>query len=133
MNIIRRILKWAGATLAALLLVPFLLIALLYIPPIQNWAVQKAVGFASEAAGMDITLDRVGISFPLDIELENLTACLEGDTLLHTGTVVVDMDFSQIFQGQLGVDGIDIKEGKFNFSVTDTFNIIPIIFNNLIG
>ena len=99
MNIIRRILKWAGATLAALLLVPFLLIALLYIPPIQNWAVQKAVGFASEAAGMDSTLERVGISFPLDIELQDLTACLEGDTLLHTGTVVVDMDFSQIFQG----------------------------------
>ncbi|MBQ5373667.1 MAG: hypothetical protein IIU51_03835, partial [Bacteroidaceae bacterium] len=87
---------------------------------IQNWAVQKAVGFASEAAGMDITLDRVGISFPLDIELENLTACLEGDTLLHTGTVVVDMDFSQIFQGQLGVDGIDIKEGRFNSA-----NLIP--------
>ena len=120
MNIIRRILKWAGATLAALLLVPFLLIALLYIPPIQNWAVQKAVGFASEEAGMDITLDRVGISFPLDIDLQNLTACLEGDTLLHTGTVVVDMDFSQIFQGQLGVDGIDIKEGRFNSA-----NLIP--------
>ena len=120
MNIIRRILKWTGATLAALLLVPFLLIALLYIPPIQNWAVQKAVGFASEAAGMEIALERVGISFPLDIDIENLTACLEGDTLLHTGTVVVDMDFSQIFQGQLGVDGIDIKEGQFNSA-----NLIP--------
>ena len=120
MNIIRRILKWAGATLATILLVPFLLIALLYIPPIQNWAVQKAVGFASEAAGMEIALERVGISFPLDIDLENLTACLEGDTLLHMGTVVVDMDFSQIFQGQLGVDGIDIKEGQFNSA-----NLIP--------
>lgn len=114
MNIIRRILKWMGTTLVALLLIPFLLIALLYIPPIQNWAIQKAVDLASEATGMDITLERVGISFPLDIELENLTAIQERDTLLHTGSVVVDMDFSQIFQGQLGVDGIDIREGLFN-------------------
>ena len=114
MNIIRRILKWTGTALVALLLVPFILIALLYIPPIQNWALQKAVGVASEATGMAITLERVGISFPLDIELENLTACQEGDTLLHTGSVVVDMDFSQIFHGQLGVEGIDIREGLFN-------------------
>lgn len=114
MNIIRRILKWTGITLGALLLIPVLLVMLLYIPPIQNWAVQKAIGIASEATGMDITLKRVGISFPLDIELEDLTAVQEGDTLLHTGGVVVDMDFGKIFQGQLGVDGIDISEGLFN-------------------
>lgn len=69
---------------------------------------------ASESTGMTIGLDRVGISFPLDIELENLTATLENDTLLHTAAVIVDLDFSNILRHQVGIEAIDIRKGVFN-------------------
>ena len=95
---------------------------LLYIPPVQNWVVQKVVGIVSEKTDFDITLERVGISFPLDIELRNLTATQFGDTLLRTREVVVDLDFNNIFQGQIGVDGIDIVDGKF-----DSQDLIPLL------
>lgn len=114
MNIVKQILKWAGITLGAILLIPFILMVLFYIPPVQNWAVQKAIGIASKETGMQITLDRVGITFLLDIELENLTAIQENDTLLHTGNVLVDLDFSQVHHSQIGVEGIDIRNGIFN-------------------
>lgn len=114
MNIIRRILKWTGITLGTVLLLPVFIMVLLYIPPIQNWAVQKAIGIASEETGMDISLERVGITPLLDIELENLTAIQENDTVLHTGAVMVDLDFGNILQGQFGIEGIDIRNGVFN-------------------
>ena len=114
MNIIRRILKWTGITLGTVLLLPVFIMVLLYIPPIQNWAVQKAIGIASEETGMDISLEKVGITPLLDIELENLTAIQENDTVLHTGAVMVDLDFGNILQGQFGIEGIDIRNGVFN-------------------
>ena len=101
MSIIKRFIKWTGITITTILLIPFLLAALLYIPPIQNWAVKKAIAITSEQTGIDINLSRVGISFPLDIELSNLTAAIQGDTLLHTSEIVIDMDFENIFHGQL--------------------------------
>ena len=45
---------------------------LLYIPPIQNWAVQKAIEIASKETGMNISLEKVNITPLLDIELKNL-------------------------------------------------------------
>lgn len=120
MSIIKRFIKWTGITITTILLIPFLLAALLYIPPIQNWAVKKAIDITSEQTGIDINLSRVGISFPLDIELSNLTAAIQGDTLLHTSEIVIDMDFENIFHGQLGIEGIDIANGAFN-----TFELIP--------
>lgn len=87
---------------------------LIYIPPVQNWAVQKAIGIASEETGLQISLDRVGITFLLDIELDNLTIIQASDTVLHTQEVLVDLDFSQILQSQVGVECIDIKDGLFN-------------------
>lgn len=97
-----------------ILLLPVLLMSILYIPPVQNWAAQKAMGYASEATGMDISLDRVKLTFLLDLELENLTAIQEQDTLLHTDEVVVDLDFRQIFDNKIGVESITIRNGIFN-------------------
>lgn len=120
MRIIRHILKWTGITLCTILLLPVLLVSILYIPAVQNWAAQKAVAIASEATGMSITVDRVGITPLLDIELENLTAIQETDTILHTGTVIVDLDFKEITEGKVGIESIDIQDGVFN-----TKDIIP--------
>lgn len=98
----------------AMVLLPVLLMSLLYIPPIQNWAVQKACIYASQATGMDISLDRVKLTFLLDVELDNLTAIQAQDTLLHTGEVVVDLDFRHILDSKIGVESISIRNGLFN-------------------
>lgn len=113
-NILRKVFKWAGIALMGLMLLPVLLMSLLYVPPIQNWAVQKACGYASEATGMNISLDRVRLTFLLDVELDNLTAIQAQDTLLHTDAVVVDLDFTRILHSQLGVESIAIHNGLFN-------------------
>ena len=43
-----------------------LLSILLYIPPFQNFAVRKATEYAGKATGMQIGIEQIRLSFPLD-------------------------------------------------------------------
>ena len=110
----KKFLKILSTTLGIIVLLPILLVVALYLPPVQNWAAHKAAEYASEKTGMQITIGRVGIAFPLDIDLEDLCAIQTPDTLLSTGSVIVDLNFSHIREWRLGVDGIDIRSGKVN-------------------
>ena len=67
LRIITKTLLW---TLLCVLLLPVLLAAALYVPSVQRWAVQTAARYASEATGMQISIGRLGISFPLDLDLK---------------------------------------------------------------
>lgn len=110
----RKILKWTGICALTVALLPFMLAAMLYIPFIQNWAAHQAADMASEETGMNISIERLRIRFPLDIELNNLTATQAGDTVVHTDTVIVDLDLSRIFTCHIGIDAIDICTGAIN-------------------
>jgi hypothetical protein len=114
LKIFRQLVKWTGITIGTIIILPIILMMLLYIPPIQNWAVKTAIAFASEASGMNINLEKVGISFPLDIELQNLIAMQEQDTILHTESIIIDLDFNKVYKKQIGIETIEIREGAFN-------------------
>lgn len=49
-----------------------ILTLLLYCPPVQKWAVEKAAQVASEKTGMRITVEQLRLSFPLDLRLQGL-------------------------------------------------------------
>ena len=76
--------KWSKI-MAWLLLTPLFVslftAVLLYIPPIQRWAIDQATSYASEKLGMDIRMSRVSISFPLDLELHGLEIEQDGETI----------------------------------------------------
>ena len=60
-----------GILLSPILLFVILLI-LLYLPPVQNWAVDKVASMASESTGMEITVGHVNLSFPLDLAVDDV-------------------------------------------------------------
>ncbi len=53
-----------GVVLTPLVLV-LLIIVLLYIPPVQDYLRKEATVRASAATGMEITVDRIDLRFPL--------------------------------------------------------------------
>ncbi len=114
-----------GYWIAGILLTPvvvFLLLAVaLYIPPVQQWAVQKVTAYASEQTGLDIRLQRIRLKFPLDLDLQEFSAT-DPDTVLAVKHVVVDLDLSPILKGRLGVDALDITDG-----VIDTKDLIATV------
>lgn len=102
-------------TVAGIALTPvvlfLLLVAALYIPAVQNWAVRHAAEYASEQTGMQIRLERIRIKFPLDIDLQHLSVTTPPDTILAVRHAIVDLDLSAIFHKKIGVEAIDLQEG----------------------
>lgn len=65
--------KWGGIVLASPFILFILLCILIYIPPVQNFIVDKATAYASEATGMQIHIQRISLSFPLNLVVHETT------------------------------------------------------------
>lgn len=105
----KRFLKWAGVVLATPILLFLFLTFMLYLPPVQDFAVRKAAAYVSEATGLDVSVGLLRLRFPLDVELQSLVALdVDGDTVVAARSAVVDLDLSQLLQWRVGVDGISL-------------------------
>lgn len=51
--------KWVGIAVITPFVLILLLAVLLYLPPVQNWAVKQVASYASESTGMDISVKHV--------------------------------------------------------------------------
>ena len=86
-----------------------LLVALLYVPPVQQWAVRRATEYVRESTGWDVSIERVRLTWVLDLDLQNLRVENE-DLHLQARHVGLDLDFSRAFHLQLGVEGIVLRQ-----------------------
>ena len=62
---------WILIILLSPVLLFLVLTVLLYLPPVQNWAVDKVTAIASEKTGMDISIDRINLLFPIDLSIDH--------------------------------------------------------------
>lgn len=98
-----------------------LLAVLLYIPPVQNWAVHRVAAYASESTGMSVSVDRVRLGFPLDLSIHGLLATQPNDSL-HNSTdtiaaadeLVAGVRLLPLFKGNVEVDRLDFRQVKVN-------------------
>ena len=114
----KKVLKWTGVVILTPFLLIVLLAVLLYIPPIQNWAVQKVAAYASEETGMEITVGHVHLAFPLDLSIEEAKAIEYGekrDTVLDVRQVIVDVQLLPLFGGQVEVDALEFHKEKMGY------------------
>ena len=63
----RKWLKWVVWILLTPIILFVILMVLLYIPPAQNLIRKQATAIASEATGMDISVERIDLRFPLNL------------------------------------------------------------------
>ena len=107
------------------LLVPLvlllLLVGLLYLPPVQDFAVRRVSAYVSEQTGFDIGVGRLRLSPLLDLRLEDFSAVdEEGDTLVTAQKLIVDLDMGAILRGRVGVEEVSLHKAQ-----TDTKALIP--------
>ena len=111
----KQFLKWLGIAFAASLALILLLAILLYLPPVQDFAVRKVSKYVSEQTGMDVSIGRLRLSFPLDLDLQELVMVdASGDTIVAAGHAVVDLDMTSILSGRVGLDGIALRSARLN-------------------
>lgn len=87
----KRIIKLAVGIILTPILLFLILAILLYIPPIQNWAVKKVMSYASEQTGMEISIERVKLVFPLDLGVDGFLMIQQNDSLPQVKDTIADV------------------------------------------
>ncbi len=109
----KEIFKWIIGLLLAPIILFFMLAVMLYIPPIQDFAVKKTTVLLSDATGMKVGIGRLRLSVLFDIELQDVEVCNETeDCLLKLELFTVDLNFSSLLRGRIDVDGIELIQGS---------------------
>ena len=87
----------------------FLLLAIiLYVPPVQNFVVERVATRLSASLGMDVGIERVRLAFPLDLALHRLHAVERGDTLAAVRSLRLDVRLLPLLHGEADVDGFEL-------------------------
>ena len=91
-----------------------LLTILIYLPPVQNWLVDKVAAYASEQTGMEITVNHVDLSFPLDLGVDGIRVIHQPDTIADVERLVVDVQLLPLFGGKVVVNQLEINNTQLN-------------------
>lgn len=119
----RKAVKIIGIIITVPVFLFFILGALFYIPPFQSWAVKRVTSIVSEKTGMDITVEHVNLSFPLDLSVDGIKVLKPNDsipqlkdTIADIKHTIVDVQLLPLFKAQVEVDELDIQDILFNTS-----------------
>lgn len=110
----KKILKWCGIIISIPFALFIIISILIYIPPVQNFAVRKATEIASEATGMDISVGRITLSFPLNLNIHRVSAVENGDTLLNAGRIRLKIQMRPLLRKQVEIDAFGLEDISLN-------------------
>ncbi len=117
----KKSLRWLVAVVAAPVVLFLLLVALLYCPPVQDWAVRRVAAYVSDETGMEVTLGRVSLSFPLDLQLDGLRMLRQNDsvpgrkdTVADVRQLVASVRLLPLLESRVEVDELTFRQMKAN-------------------
>ena len=117
----KKVLKWMGIAVLTPLLLFIILAALLYLPPVQNWVVQKVTAVASEKTGMDISIGHVNLEWPLDLGIDDFRVLHTNDslpqvkdTIADIRKLVVDVKLLPLFKKKVVIEELSLRQSKIN-------------------
>lgn len=109
---------WMWRTLLWCALTPFLLFvllaALLYFPPVQKYAANKAAEILGEEMGMEVSVGELHLKCPLDLSIGNMLAVQEGDTVLNAEELRLSVQVRPLLRSMINVDNIILRNADVN-------------------
>lgn len=112
--------KWLKITLWIVftpIILFIILMILLYVPPIQSFIRKQATAMASDATGMEITVERIDLRFPLNLLVHDVLVVQPADsagymqhpdTLLRLDKLNVRVEAWPLFKGRVEVNDITL-------------------------
>lgn len=127
----KKVFWWIFGILLTPLLLFVILVVLFYLPPIQNWAVEKVTAIVSEKTGMQISIGHVQLSFPLDLSIENFKMIAppsstasslpevnipteDRDTIADVERLVVDVQLWPLLHKKVIINELEVTNTKLN-------------------
>lgn len=113
--------KIASWLLGGLLGIAVLLPLSLYIPWVQNWVKDIACRWASEKTGMDISVGRILVKFPLDVSVDDVLIIDNNrDTMLVAENLTADVAFKPLLDKRVEVDDAQLTNGRYRMVTEDS-------------
>lgn len=102
-----------------LLLLPIALVAiaivLIYIPAVQQWAVNRVTRTLHERTGISVSVGRVHLGFPLRLTLQEVKAFSpQGDTIALLGELTTQIPISPLFDSRIETSELSVKNVYFD-------------------
>lgn len=117
----KKLLKWVVGILLSPFILFIILSILLYIPPVQRFAVRTVTEYISENTDTKVSVKSLRLSFPLDLKLEEFQMNDQSNGLLvGVESLIMDLRLTHLLKGQIDVEGITLNQGMVN-----TQKIIP--------
>lgn len=105
------------------LLLPVALLVLLptalYVPAVQRWACTRAEEYLSRTLGMELSVERIRLAFPLHLTVDRAVLRDGGDTLLRCGRLDVAIAPLPLLRGELAVRRLELSDlgGRYTDSL----------------
>lgn len=110
----RRVLKAAAWIVATPVLLFLLCAALLYLPPVQRWAVGVACEKLSASTGLDVRVADVRLRFPLNLAMHGMSAvdAESGDTLVAAAALATGIRPLPLLRGRVEAAEVLLEQAQ---------------------
>ncbi|MDE6022869.1 MAG: translocation/assembly module TamB [Muribaculaceae bacterium] len=120
---IRRPLKVVGYLVILVMLIP----VLLYLPPVQDFAVKTAAKMVAEKTGMKIGIEKLRLKFPVDLSLKGLSVIeASGDTMVLAKEAVVDVKLRPLFGLDVQINRLMLRDAYYRMLSTDSSMLMTV-------
>lgn len=92
----------------------WILIVALYIPPVQRFAVEKISHMAGEASGFDIETGSFHLAFPLKLSIAGFRVSRNDTTFLQGKNADVNISLQPLFKGEVEVNYVSLENTRVN-------------------
>ena len=116
--------RWLRITLKVLMcIVIFILLipVLLYVPPVQTFVKNIACNVVKKSTGMDISIDRFRLKWPVDISLQGVTILeATGDTMVNAKELIADVKLRPLLNLDVQINRLDLIDGYYRMLSPDS-------------
>ncbi len=120
---IRRPLKVIGCLIVIVLLIP----VLLYIPPVQDFAVKTATKMVADKTGMKIGIDKLRLKFPVNLSLSGVSVIeASGDTMVMAREALVDVKLRPLLGLDVQIKKLRLRDGYYRMLSPDSSMLMTI-------
>lgn len=120
---LRRTLKTLLCLILFILILPFLI----YVPPVQDFLVKIAEKEVKKSTGMDVSIGKFRLKFPLDISLQDLSVVeATGDTMVSAKEALLDVKLLPLLKLDVDVDRLKLDQAYYRLVSPDTSMIMTI-------
>lgn len=122
--------KWLRRTFivfGSLILIILLIPVLLYLPPVQDFAVKTATKMVKDKTGMDISVGKLRLKFPVNLTLDGVSIIeATGDTMVMARQAELDVKLRPLIGLEVQIKRLRLRDGYYRMLSPDSSMLMKI-------